>query len=287
MLRAVNRPAAHKIATRTGLVLATVAILSCCSQRSDRATPDEGESVTVFVAASLVDLVTDAATQFEHETQIRVNLNPASSGTLARQIESGAEADLFLSASPDWAEYLDERGLIDRRTVFATNRMVLITPAESPIPRDRVQEEIDAAATAACSEPTARSGNEAPPWMDGLISIGDPAHVPAGRYAREVLTTLGWWGDVEDRLLLASDVRVALLAVERGEVEVGIVYRTDAERSADVTTVAVFPESTHEPIHYVSALLQDASDDTVQLYQFFAESASVRGLLARYGFGAP
>jgi molybdate transport system substrate-binding protein len=292
MLRAVHNDKSRTLAVFAFVVLAvaTLAALvltSCTAARDDtRQTVENDEPLTVFVAASLIDLVTDVVAGFQSETGIAVNLSPASSGTLARQIENGADADLFLSASPDWIAYLDDLGLLQRRTVFARNRMVLIAPAgsrlESQLPMDQIRADVETLAAGGAGNPDVKPG-----WLRGLVSVGDPAHVPAGRYAEQALRSYGWWDEVSDDLLLATDVRMALLAVERGEAELGVVYGTDAVRSQSVVVLATFPERTHDPVEYTCAIVSGAGEDTELLYDYIAESPAVGNLLVGYGFVLP
>lgn len=200
------------------------------------------EPVTVFAAASLTDAVTAIAEAHETATGQPVRLSFASSSTLARQIEAGAPAQIYLSANERWMDYVEELDLIEPDTRLSPigNALVLIAPAGSPL--DPIAPE-DAADLTMFLQPGER------------IAVGDPDHVPAGLYSREALETLGLWETAEGRLARAADVRAALALVETGEAPLGIVYATDAAVSDRVTVIGRFPEDSHTPISYPFAIV--------------------------------
>ena len=230
------------------------------------------DSVTVFAAASLADaFAAFAATRKGRSPSLRFSF--AASSTLARQIEQGAPADIFVSADEDWMDYLVARRKVvgaSRRDVVA-NRLVVVRAG--------------AAVLADPPESTAALRTALAPH-DGLsrIASGDPAHVPAGRYARAALMRLGLWADVEPRLVRADSVRSALAFVERGEVAAGIVYATDAVVGRGTGAVARFPASSHPPIRYPAALVDGAAAAAPgALAEFFTHDA--RSVFAAAGFG--
>lgn len=193
----------------------------------------------VFAAASTREALEEVARQYEAEGGARVDCSPAASSALARQIEQGADADLFLSADERWADYLAQRGLVARRRDLLANRLVVVVPRDSGLKLTS---------------------------LDGLAG-GEVRHlalalepVPAGRYAREALRKAGVWGRVEGRVREAGDVRAALAVVERGEAEAGIVYATDAAASSRVRVALEVPEGLHEPVRYPLVLLRAAAD---------------------------
>lgn len=201
----------------------------CTSKRNNENT------ITIMAAASLTDVVSEFANDFKAETGISVRLNFASSGILARQIESGANFDYYISASKDWMEYLDSLKLVDENSikVLAGNRIAAIVPVENTkLTLDSV------------------SVRTFPDLFEGRISIGDPLHVPAGKYATQIIRNYGWEEKLEKRYLPAKDVRDALFMVEMGEVEMGMVYHSDAMKSSKVRLVYEFPESSCDPIQY-------------------------------------
>src|SRR5579863_923 len=195
--------------------------------------------ITVFAAASLTNVLQDLGDGFTKETSIPVRFSFAASSALARQIENGAPADVFLSADLEWMDYLQARNLIQRdtRQNVLGNRLVLIAPADSKID-----------VKIAPHFPLAKA------LGTGHLATGDPDSVPVGRYAREALTTLGVWNDVADRLVRADSVRSALAFVDRGEAMLGIVYETDALVDKHVRVVGAFPATSHLPIVYPIAL---------------------------------
>ena len=223
--------------------------------------------VIVFAAASTSDVMQDLADLYKGETGNSVLLNPASSGILARQLEQGASADIYISASKKWMDYVKSLDLVDRWAPFAGNRIVLITPLDST-----------------ASPVDIKKGFDFPSSFTGRLSIGDPEHVPAGNYARSALEYYSWYGALKSRLLPAANVRAALAVVELGETERGIVYRTDALKSSKVKIIGVFPAASHTAISYFCALLKQASPSAEKFYDFISTSDEASEILTRYGF---
>lgn len=205
------------------------------------------EAVTVFAAASLTDALRDLGGQWAARGNPAPRFSFAASSALARQIEQGAPADLFMSADEAWANYVQERNLLVNATRSSPlgNSLVLVAPTNTARP----------VTLARGTDLIAMLG------ANGRIAAGDPAHVPAGRYARAALTWLGQWKALSPRLARADNVRSALLLVERGETPFGIVYSTDAAASAGVRVVGTFPAESHEPITYPFALIRRAENN--------------------------
>ena len=224
--------------------------------------------VFVFAAASLADAVQASATAFSHSTGITVRTSFAATSTLARQIESGAPADVFIAADVEWMDYLQQRHLIDpaSRHELLGNRLVLIAPAASPL-KLTIAPRFDLIGALGA----------------GRLATGDPDSVPAGRYARDALTTLGVWRMVEPRLVRADNVRAALAFVARGEVPLGVVYRTDALATEAVRVVDVFPEDSHPPIVYPIALCTTATRHARQFADYLRGPAA-DAIFVKYGF---
>ena len=223
------------------------------------ATDATNRALTIFAAASAADCATAIGRQFEAATGVPVKVNAAGSSVLARQIEQGAACDVFVSADQEWMDYLDKRKLIQtatRRDLLG-NRLVVVTPAKQTL-AIRLARDFDFAKA-----------------FSGRLAVGDPAHVPAGKYAREALQKLGWWEALQDRLAPAENVRAALMLVERGETEAGIVYATDARAAKGVVVATVFPEETHAPIRYPAALCAGAGPGAADLLQFLYSPAAV------------
>ena len=228
--------------------------------------------VTVFAAASLANVLQEVGEAFTAETKTPVAFSFAASSALARQIEAGAPADVFVSADQDWMDYLQARNLIapESRVDIASNELVLVAAVDSS-----VQVKI------APGFPLAAALGEA-----GRLATGDPASVPVGKYARAALTALGAWASVENRTAATDNVRTALSFVVRGEAPLGIVYATDARVEPRVRVVDVFPASSHGPITYPAAATGKGAPDAVAFVRFLA-GPKARAVLARAGFGKP
>ncbi len=229
------------------------------------------EPVTVFAAASL----TDAMRALGQEWQARGNPAPrfsfAASSALARQIEQGVPADLFMSADEPWMDYVQQRNLVVNATRVSPlgNALVLVAPANAarPVPLARGTD------LAALLGP------------NGRIATGDPAHVPVGRYAQAALEWMGQWGALSPRLARADNVRAALLLVERGEAPFGIVYATDATASPGVRVVGAFPAESHPPVTYPFALLRRAEGNAqARALLAFLAGPEAQPTWQRFGF---
>jgi molybdate transport system substrate-binding protein len=224
--------------------------------------------ITVFAAASLTNALQELGDGFTKETSIPVRFSFAASSTLARQIENGAPAVVFLSADLEWMDYLQTRNLIqaDTRHDLLGNRLVLIAPADSKI-KLKIEPRFPLAAALGT----------------GRLATGDPDTVPVGRYAREALTNLGVWNAVADRMVRADSVRSALAFVDRAEAPLGIVYETDALIDKRVRVVDVFPAGSHKPIVYPIALTSAAKADAARFVAYVRGPAGVVAFKA-YGF---
>ncbi|QJE72081.1 molybdate ABC transporter substrate-binding protein [Aerophototrophica crusticola] len=198
------------------------------------------DQTVVFAAASLRNALDGIARQYQGETGKAVAISYAASSALARQIEAAAPAHIFIAADLDWMDYLEGKGLLapgSRRTLLG-NRLVLVAPKDS---------------TAAVA---LGPGLDLTPVLgrDGRLALGDPASVPAGKYARAALEKLGAWDTVKGRLAPAENVRAALLLVSRGEAPAGIVYATDARADPSLKVLGTFPADSHPAILYPAAL---------------------------------
>jgi molybdate transport system substrate-binding protein len=235
------------------------------------ASPPASEQITVFAAASLTETIQQAAAEFQNATGISVRASFASSATLARQIEAGAKADLFISADGAWMDYLDEHHALapGTRHTLLTNRLVLITRAGSLI--------------------SLKLGPEAPlvsALKGGRLAMADPDTVPAGRYAKAAFTYFGIWKDLEPHIVRAEDVRVALAWVTRGEAPLGVVYATDAQVEPRVRVLDTFPAASHPPIVYPISLVAGASAASSRFVSFL-ESPAGRAVFLKAGFTLP
>jgi len=227
------------------------------------------QNLIVFAAASLKDALDQNVLLFERSTGDKVVVSYAASSALARQIENGAPADLFISADTDWMDYLAKRMLINSatRVDLLKNQLVLIAPADSPV-------EIK----------IARNFPLAKRLGGARLAMAQPDYVPAGRYGRAALQTLGVWASVENRVAPAENVRAALALVSRGEAPLGIVYRTDALADRSVRIVAEFPANTHPPIIYPAALTARSAHPGAARLLAFLGSAQGRAIFRKYGF---
>jgi molybdate transport system substrate-binding protein len=224
----------------------------------------------VLAAASLQESLNAAADAWTARGHPRPVLSFAASSVLARQVASGAPADLFISADEDWMDDLAKRGLLraGTRADLLTNRLVLIAPVAS-----RVQMVIRPGFPLAAA------------LGQGRLATGGPG-VPAGLYAQSALTKLGVWPQVAGRIAGAESVRAALALVARGETPLGVVYLTDALAEKRVRVVAVFPENSHAPIRYPVAMLTASRAGDADGFRRFLLSQQGRAVFAPYGFGA-
>jgi molybdate transport system substrate-binding protein len=228
------------------------------------------DSITVFAAASTTNAVTEIGRLFGAESSLRFIPSFASSSTLAKQIEHGAPADVYLSANEKWMDYLEGKRLIESPTRFdlLSNKIVLIAPAVGKITPIQV----------------CRGFELAQRLQDGWLAMGDPEHVPAGMYARQALTRLGVWRAVEGRVARAKDVRAALVLVERGEAPLGIVYATDAAISDKVKVVGVFPQESHPPIVYRVAIVAGRKTPAAEGFIRFLGTPTAKAVFEKHGF---
>lgn len=223
----------------------------------------------VLAAASLQESLNDAAKAWAAKKRDAPVLSFAASSALARQIEAGAPADLFISADEEWMDYVAGKSLIRpvTRVSFLSNRLVLIAPAGS---RGKL--------AIGPGFPLARAlGN-------GRLAMADPDAVPAGKYGETALTRLGVWNAVKDRVARAENVRAALALVERGEAPYGVVYATDAMASSKVRVVGTFPPHSHPPITYPLAILRTSTSPDAEAFRRFLLSREGKAIFARRGF---
>jgi molybdate transport system substrate-binding protein len=222
----------------------------------------------VFAASSLSDVLGEISPGFEKQAGMHVRLSFAASSVLARQIEAGGKADVFISADAEWMDYLQSRELIDRssRRDLVGNRLVLIAPADS-----KVELKI------APGFPLAAALGK------GRLSTGDPDTVPVGRYARSALSSLGLWDSIQDRLVRAENARSAMMFVARGEAPLGIVYTTDALADPKVRIVDTFPANTHAPVTYPAAAIRGARSGAGKFLDYLA-SPRVSETWKKFGF---
>ncbi len=250
--------------------------------------------LTVFAAASLRGALDDNVKAFSAQSGHRVRISYAGSNALARQIENGAPADLFISADEEWMDYAVRKNLLapGARRVFASNRLVLIAPA---VVNHASHHPLNTATRTAA--PHASKNANPPPLkiaphfalaqalQGGRLALANPDAVPAGKYARSALTALGVWADVEKSLTRSENVRAALLLVARGEAPLGIVYATDAKAEPRVRVVDVFAAGLHPPILYSAAVTARGTAEAAALLAYLA-GPDARVVWSRHGFGS-
>jgi len=247
-------------------------VLLCCAVCAPLAAADSDRpALRVFAAASLTDILDELSPLWEKSSGVPVKIAFAASPVLARQIEAGGTADVFISADQEWMDYLQSRNFIDKSTRrnLAGNRLVLIAPADSRIEL-RIAPGFDLAGAL---------GNR-------RLATGDPDTVPVGRYARSALVSLGVWDEIQDRLVRADNVRSAMMFVARGEVPLGIVYTTDALVDSRVRIVDTFPENTHPSITYPGAAIHGARGEAIAFLDYLA-TPEARDTWKKFGFLEP
>ena len=226
------------------------------------------QAPTVLAAASLKDALDEVGFLYKKESNLQPTVAYGSSAALARQIENGAPADIFISADLDWMDYIERKGLLapgTRRNLLG-NRLVLIAPAKQPL---KLQPAPGFAVGKALGS--------------GRIALADPDSVPAGKYAKAAFEKLGVWDQVAPRVAAAENVRAALALVARGETPLGVVYQTDANAQRGVMVAGVFPADTHPPIIFPVAALKSAKEGSAQFLQFLSRPQS-RAIFERHGF---
>ena len=225
------------------------------------------QKITVFAAASLTEAVTQVAADYEKQKTVQIQTSFASSSVLAKQIENGAPAEIFIAADNKWMDYLQEKNLLKpaSRVGLLGNHLVLIAPKDRVFKVDMSKD------------------FNFPNAFYGKLCTGETESVPAGIYAKQSLKNLNWWDNIKTRVVGTQDVRAALAFVARGECDAGIVYETDAKVSNKVEIIATFPETSHEPIAYPLALVKNASAQAADFYDYL-QSAKAKAIFTKYGF---
>lgn len=250
--------------------LGLIAIVAAAAPLPARAQAQvQGGDVVVFAAASLKNALDAVNAQWQKETGKKAVVSYAASPALAKQIEQGAPAQMFISADLDWMDYLAGKNLIkaDTRSNLLGNRIVLIAPKDKAQPVE-IKAGFDLAKILG----------------DGRLSMANIEAVPAGKYGKAALEKLGVWQSVSNRIAQAENVRAALLLVSRGEAPAGIVYQTDAAADPSVKIIGTFPESSHPPIIYPVALTATATHPDAAAFLAYMKSAKAKPLFEAQGF---
>ena len=242
------------------IVVATILLLSAAAVRAD---------TIIFAAASLKNALDEISQSWSGQSRSKPAVSYAASSALARQIEKGAPADIFISADLEWMDYLAQRKLLNdaSRVNLLRNELVLIAPQGAKISVE---------------------------WVRGLqfgdllgkdrLSMADPVSVPAGKYGKAALEALGLWPQVAGKIIRTDNVRTALNFVARAEAPLGIVYRTDAASEPRVRIVTAFPRNTHPPIVYPAALLGHGNNAEAAAFFSYLKSNAAVGIFRKNGF---
>lgn len=226
------------------------------------------EPVRVFAAASLSSALNEIGSQWQQAGHPPPSLAYGASSALAKQVEAGAPADLFASADLGWMDYVEQKGRLvaGTRISLLGNALVLIAPLGQGFKVEM------------------RPGFALATAFTGKLCTGETSTVPAGIYARQSLSALGWWEALQGRIVGADDVRGALAFVERGECAAGIVYATDAAISDHVEVLATFPADSHKPIVYPFALVSGARPEAAAFLDHLKQSPTAAAVFQRHGF---
>ncbi|WP_144378179.1 molybdate ABC transporter substrate-binding protein [Mesorhizobium amorphae] len=227
------------------------------------------EQVVVFAAASLKNALDEVNKACEKDVGEAAKISYAASSALAKQIEEGAPADVFISADLDWMKYLSDKKLTksDTEVKLLGNQIVLVAPKDSKA-EVKIEKGFDLAKVIG----------------DGKLAMGDFKAVPAGKYGKAALESLGTWSSVEGKVAQAENVRAALKLVATGEAAAGIVYQTDANAEKGVKVIGVFPEETHPPIVYPVAQTAESKDKDAPAFLKCLRSAKAGELFKAQGF---
>jgi molybdate transport system substrate-binding protein len=229
----------------------------------------QDKSLTVFAAASMKNALDDVNAAYTAKTGVKISASYAASSALAKQIEQGAPADIFLSADTDWMDYATAKKTINEptRVNLLGNSIVLIAPKDSKIDNVAIRQGFDLAKLAG----------------DGKIATGDVKAVPVGKYAQAALEKLGSWQAAAPKFAMAESVRAALALVARGEAVLGIVYSTDAKVEPGVKIVGTFPADSHPAIIYPVAATATAKAEATD-YLAFLKTSAAKAIFEKYGF---
>ncbi|TAL03515.1 MAG: molybdate ABC transporter substrate-binding protein [Rhodospirillaceae bacterium] len=257
---------ARRFALRWIAVLAAWLVAAPLSYAADATASDQ---VLVFAASSLTEALTEVGEAYAKAGNSKPVFSFGASSALARQIENGAPATLFVSADEQWMDYLADKKLIvpDSRKSFLGNTLVLVAPVDQPLH-----------IAIGFNFPLAKA------LGTGKLSMGDPDSVPVGKYGKAALENLGVWRDVEANVIRADNVRAALAFVERGEAAAGIVYATDAALTNKVTVVGAFPELSYPVISYPLAIVANHDTPAARAFRDFMLGNMAKVTFAKYGF---
>jgi molybdate transport system substrate-binding protein len=234
---------------------------------------NSSQQITVFAASSLKESLDAITSEWTKKSGQKVVLSYAASSALAKQIEQGAPADIFISADGEWMDYLQQRNKIATKTRFnlVGNRLVLIVPAKSK------------QSSISLNKPDALLKA----LGDGRLAVAETGSVPAGRYAKQSLIRMKVWDSVSGRLAQGENVRAAMAFVARGESPLGIVYATDAKAEPKVRVIATFADNSHDAILYPAAAVATANPDSTRAFLKYMQGSEAKTIFKRAGFTLP
>jgi molybdate transport system substrate-binding protein len=251
--------------TILGIVALVMVVWQGARLLTNGATTAQDKTITMFAAASLTNALDDVDTDFTKQSGIKVVVRYGASSALAKQIEQGAQMDVFVSADLQWMDYCARKKAT--RVNLLGNKLVLIAAKDAKIDHVTIEPGFDLAKLAG----------------DGRVATGDVRAVPVGLYAKAALERLGAWAAVEPKMVMAEDVRAALRMVARGQAPLGIVYETDAKIEPAVKVIGVFPDNADDPIIYPVALRANAKPDAARYFSFLG-TQTAKSVFEKYGF---
>ncbi len=223
--------------------------------------------LTVFAAASLADVMTDVAQEFEKTHDVKVYINLAGSSTLRIQIEKGGPCDIFVSANPEHVQRLIDQGLVDPNQTrgIAGNELVVIAHKDNPATMNDISDLVF--------------------LVNDFLSLANTEEVPAGIYAKQALQKAGIWEKLKERVAPALDVRAAMSYVENGNAALGIVYKTDVAASKKVKVIYEIPKDFSPQIQYVACIIKGSTNSLIaQQFLLFLVSDMSKKIFTKYGF---
>lgn len=247
----------------TALLASTVILLCACSQPKEKP-----QKLTLFAAAGTRSAIEEICLKYEQEYGIEIQKNYASSGTLARQIASGADSSVYVSANKKWVDFLIDEDLLIKGSVqrIAGNKLVIITPKGAPQPNFVFSNSFDFSASA-----------------PNGIALGDPAYVPVGSYAKKAFSALEVFDSIKSNAVMCKDVSAVLKYIELGEMSWGIVYQSEAHLSKKVDIAALIPTELYGKITFYTAVVKGADENAVKLKKYIAGDEG-RAIFQKYGF---
>jgi molybdate transport system substrate-binding protein len=248
--------------TLTSLMVTVLALAGCGTAKQSAPLTQPAIEINISAAVSVKDALNEIQKNYQAKNpHIKLLFNLGASGSLQKQIEQGAPADIFISAAPKQMDELEQKNLINKATRknLVENKLVVVVPKESKLVLTKFEDLTQSAVA--------------------KVALGETATVPAGQYAQQALQKLGIWDKIKEKVVFAKDVRTVLAYTETGNVEAGIVYKTDAASSTKVTVAAIAPEGSHQPIEYPIAVLagtkQNKAAEDFVAYLFSAESKAI------------